>query len=101
MSKISGGRPGRRMFLPPQRNTRTGNGECGTVWRGYGDYRLPMNSQNAESLTSLLSDHDLYLFNEGSHLRLYEHLGCHPGARDGVQGAWFGVWAPDAEIVSI
>src|SRR5436190_4780999 len=50
---------------------------------------------------SLLSDRDLYLFNEGSHLRLYDHLGCHLGTRDGVQGAWFNVWAPDAETISV
>jgi len=50
---------------------------------------------------SLLSDRDLYLFNEGSHVRLYNHLGCHLGSRDGVDGAWFGVWAPDAKSVSV
>jgi 1,4-alpha-glucan branching enzyme len=46
---------------------------------------------------SLLSENDLYLFNEGSHLRLYQHLGSHLGTQNGVQGAHFAVWAPDAE----
>ena len=50
---------------------------------------------------TLLSDRDLYLFNEGSHVRLYNHLGCHLGTRDGVQGASFGVWAPDAESIAV
>jgi 1,4-alpha-glucan branching enzyme len=50
---------------------------------------------------SLLSDRDFYLFNEGSHLRLYEHLGCHLGTREGSHGAWFGVWAPDAESIAV
>jgi 1,4-alpha-glucan branching enzyme len=50
---------------------------------------------------SLLSERDLYLFNEGSHLRLYDHLGCHLGTRDGIQGAWFSVWAPDAKTISV
>jgi len=50
---------------------------------------------------SLLSDRDLYLFNEGSHVRLYDHLGCHPGEHEGKSGAWFGVWAPDAESVAV
>jgi 1,4-alpha-glucan branching enzyme len=50
---------------------------------------------------SLLSDRDLYLFNEGSHLRLYEHLGCHLGEHEGRIGGWFSVWAPDAEKVSV
>jgi len=50
---------------------------------------------------SLLSDHDLYLFNEGSHIQLYEHLGSHMRTVDGVEGTNFAVWAPDAERVSV
>src|SRR5688572_9775600 len=50
---------------------------------------------------SLLSDRDLYLFNEGSHVRLYDHVGCHLAEHNGRQGAWFSVWAPDAETVSV
>ena len=46
---------------------------------------------------SLLSDQDLYLFNEGTHLRLWEKLGAHPV--DG--GTYFAVWAPNAERVSV
>jgi 1,4-alpha-glucan branching enzyme len=50
---------------------------------------------------SLLSDHDLYLFNEGSHLRLYERLGSHARTVDGVEGTNFAVWAPNAERVAV
>lgn len=50
---------------------------------------------------SLLSDHDLYLFNEGSHVRLYERLGAHPRTVDGNAGANFAVWAPNAEKVFV
>lgn len=46
---------------------------------------------------SLLSDDDLYLFNEGSHFTLYDHLGAHPVAG----GAWFAVWAPAAQRVAV
>jgi len=49
---------------------------------------------------SLLTEDDLYLFNEGSHFRLYEKLGAHPMETDGVEGTYFAVWAPDAEQVS-
>jgi 1,4-alpha-glucan branching enzyme len=45
----------------------------------------------------VLSDHDIYLFREGSHTRMYEELGCR--LRDG--GADFGVWAPNARAVSV
>jgi hypothetical protein len=38
---------------------------------------------------SLFTEDDLYLFNEGSHVRLYEKLGCHIGQRENVEGAWF------------
>jgi 1,4-alpha-glucan branching enzyme len=51
---------------------------------------------------SLLGDVDLHLFNEGTHARLWEHLGAHlvedAGGRAGV---WFGVWAPNAAAVSV
>ena len=50
---------------------------------------------------SLLTDDDLYLFNEGSHLRLYEKLGSHPVTVDGIDGTYFAVWAPNAERVSV
>jgi len=50
---------------------------------------------------SLLSDRDIYLFNEGSHIRLYDHLGCHLAEHEGHKGGWFSTWAPDAETVSV
>jgi 1,4-alpha-glucan branching enzyme len=50
---------------------------------------------------TLLTDHDLYLFNEGSHTRLYDKLGSHLVTVDGQSGANFAVWAPDAETVSV
>jgi len=48
----------------------------------------------------LLTDHDIYLFKEGTHARLYEKFGCQLGERDGVAGAHFAVWAPNAKRVS-
>jgi 1,4-alpha-glucan branching enzyme len=48
-------------------------------------------------MPSLLSDDDLHLFNEGSHLRLYDHLGAH--LQEG--GAAFAVWAPNASSVHV
>ena len=50
---------------------------------------------------SRLSDDDLHLFAEGSHLRLHHHLGAHLAELDGVPGATFAVWAPHAEKVSV
>jgi 1,4-alpha-glucan branching enzyme len=52
----------------------------------------------ADLLSGWLSDWDFHLFNEGSHLRLYEKLGAHPVAGEGTR---FCVWAPNAEAVSV
>jgi 1,4-alpha-glucan branching enzyme len=53
------------------------------------------------SADSLLSDDDLYLFNEGSHFTLYEKLGSRPRSVDGRDGTHFAVWAPDAQSVYV
>jgi 1,4-alpha-glucan branching enzyme len=50
---------------------------------------------------SMLTEDDLYLFNEGSHCHLYEKLGSHLMTVDGKAGTFFAVWAPDAENVSV
>jgi 1,4-alpha-glucan branching enzyme len=49
----------------------------------------------------LLTDQDLYLFNEGSHTRLYEKLGAHVHREAGVAGTHFAVWAPGARDVLV
>ncbi len=51
--------------------------------------------------STVLTPQDLYLFNEGSHLRLYDKFGSHPMVQDGVAGYYFAVWAPNAEFVSV
>ena len=50
---------------------------------------------------SLFSPDDLYLFNQGAHLRLYDRLGAHAVIRDGIAGVNFAVWAPNAAGVSV
>ena len=50
---------------------------------------------------SSLTDDDLYLFNQGSHSRAYNKLGAHGWVREGVEGTYFAVWAPDAERVFV
>jgi len=50
---------------------------------------------------TLLSAQDLYLFNEGSHCRLYDKLGAHLHTVDDVAGTTFAVWAPNARYVSV
>src|SRR5262249_15371985 len=51
--------------------------------------------------SSPLTNDDLFLFNEGSHFRLYEKLGAHPYTVGGVSGTAFAVWAPSADRVTV
>ena len=50
---------------------------------------------------SLITDNDLYLFNEGSHFQLYDKLGAHVVNHEGVSGTQFAVWAPNAAQVFV
>ncbi len=50
---------------------------------------------------SLITEHDIYLFKEGSHFRLYEKLGAHIMTVDGVEGTYFAAWVPNALKVSV
>lgn len=49
----------------------------------------------------LLTAEDFYLFNEGSHCRLYQKMGAHIRARGGRTETSFAVWAPNARSVSV
>ncbi len=55
----------------------------------------------AEPPRSLLTNDDLFLFNEGTHSQLYEKLGAHRTQIHGQDGVHFSVWAPNAERVSV
>ncbi|HEY9697428.1 MAG TPA: 1,4-alpha-glucan branching protein GlgB [Trichocoleus sp.] len=55
----------------------------------------------AQTQLTLLTEEDLYLFNEGSHFHLYEKLGAHLVHHNGVDGVYFAVWAPNAAYVSV
>ena len=51
----------------------------------------------------LLTEHDIYLFREGTHGRAYEKLGAHalPPQAGRAAGTRFAVWAPNAASVSL
>ena len=57
----------------------------------------PLGSFAVPSAGPDLSEVDVYLFNEGSHTRLYEKMGCQITG----DGATFRVWAPNADYVSV
>jgi 1,4-alpha-glucan branching enzyme len=78
--------PGERKF-PYRLRFRNGSRR----WETDDPYRFP----------PILKDVDLELLAEGNHLKLYEVLGAHPMAIDGVEGVAFAVWAPNAQRVSV
>jgi 1,4-alpha-glucan branching enzyme len=49
----------------------------------------------------LLTEQDLYLFNQGRHYRAYEKLGSHLTSVDSQPGANFSVWAPNARSIHV
>jgi 1,4-alpha-glucan branching enzyme len=49
----------------------------------------------------ILTDFDIHLFNEGTHVALFEKLGAHPDTEGGRAGVRFAVWAPNAAYVAV
>ena len=48
-----------------------------------------------------LGEQDLYLFNQGTHDRMYRKLGSHLSTVDGRSGVTLAVWAPNAASVTV
>ncbi len=53
------------------------------------------------SFDNQISDYDLYLIRQGKHLKIYQLLGANPKTIEGIEGIFFGVWAPNAQRVSV
>jgi len=53
------------------------------------------------SFLPTLGEEDLFLFGKGDERRIYEKLGSHLRTFDGVTGASFAVWAPNAQRMSV
>ena len=72
-------------------------------------YQLKVTQVNGETTTmhdpyafpSLLSDFDLHLLSEGTHVQAYDRMGAQLRTVDGVTGTNFAVWAPNANSVSV
>jgi 1,4-alpha-glucan branching enzyme len=56
---------------------------------------------NSVKTYTLFTDHDIYLFKEGRHYKLYGKFGAHSVEKEGVKGVYFSVWAPNAKKVSV
>ncbi len=48
-----------------------------------------------------ISEADQYLFSQATHYDIYKKLGAHVSEEEGVEGIYFGVWAPNARAVHV
>ncbi len=51
--------------------------------------------------TPFITEYDQYLFGNGTHYEIYKKLGAHLTKKDGQNGVYFAVWAPNARAVSV
>ena len=58
-------------------------------------------TRDGYSFLPTLGESDLYLFGKGDERRIYDKLGSQLRVIDGVPGASFAVWAPNAQHVSV
>ncbi len=58
-------------------------------------------TRDAYSFLPTLGEGDLYLFGKGDERRIYDKLGSKLRTIDGVIGASFAVWAPNAQRISV
>jgi len=47
------------------------------------------------------TEYDIHLFNEGSHVKLYDKMGAHLMERNSKSGVYFALWAPNAKSVHV
>ena len=72
------------------------------------EYLLKVSYKDSEIVTedpysfeSVLSDFDIHLLTQGVHDHAYNKMGSHIIEHNGIQGASFAVWAPNASSVSV
>ncbi len=73
------------------------------------DYRLRVTYPGGQVATiddpyrygRIITEYDVYLFSQGKHTRIYDKLGAHLTRVGDADGAHFGVWAPNADRVSV
>jgi 1,4-alpha-glucan branching enzyme len=60
-----------------------------------------LTTRDPYSFLPTLGEADLYLFGKGDERRIYDKLGSQLRTLDGVAGASFAVWAPNAQRISV
>jgi len=105
---LSRGEPGK--LVPMEKTHADGFFEAGFPDRAEAfPYRLKVENHEGHSwelvdpyaFEPVLTDFDLHLLGEGTHLHNYERLGAHLRTHQGFRGVNFAVWAPNAQRVSV
>lgn len=78
----------------------TGNASDYTIEATFADGNTD-SSSDPYAFAPTLGEVDLYLLGQGEHLEAYRVLGAHLRPIDGISGASFTVWAPNAQRVSV
>jgi 1,4-alpha-glucan branching enzyme len=76
---------------------------------GVFDYRLRVTYPDGPAVEiddpyrygRVMTEYDVYLFSQGKHTRIYDKLGAHLMRIGDSDGVHFGVWAPNADRVSV
>ncbi|MCR5672855.1 MAG: 1,4-alpha-glucan branching protein GlgB [Lachnospiraceae bacterium] len=55
----------------------------------------------SKTISPFVTDMDMYLFGTGTHYDIYKKLGAHLCKKDGKNGVYFAVWAPNAKEVHL
>ena len=50
---------------------------------------------------AVITEYDAHLFKEGNHFQIHEKLGAHQIIKEGTEGTYFSVWAPNAARVYV
>ena len=66
-------------------------GHNGQTWEAFDPY----------TFAPVISDIDLHLFGQSTHYEIYNKFGATPMTIDGIDGALFAIWAPNAKRVSV
>ena len=94
---------------PMRRRDRNGLFELRLPGDHIPDYRLRVTYNSGQVIEvddpyrygRVLTDFDLHLFGEGTHLRAFEKFGAHRLVIGTTAGVHFAVWAPNADRVSL
>ena len=60
-----------------------------------------MSKEEKQTEEVFISEADQYVFGQGTHYEIYKKLGAHLCTHDGKKGAFFAVWAPNAQDIYV